>query len=423
MFYYAYINESGIVEMVLSLPSEITNPSYILIDTNDQTLVGKWYNSETGDFEEITAWYYAQINEKDIVITVFETPSQIEQDNLIRILSLDEGLIGKWYNRELGVFVDAPIRILADLSSSKINYKNQDIWLDTVVDSKANASDVYTKTEADTKFALKGEVSSVTGSNGKSAYELAVENGYVGTLAQWLLSLQGEKGEKGEQGIQGLQGIQGVQGEQGIQGPKGDNGLNGKSCYEIAVSHGFAGTEADFVTAMKGDKGDKGDVGPQGPKGDTGEQGPRGYTGSTGPQGPAGQDFSGALASDILRLNGTQALFKTSTMMTLATNNLATQIAGNAIYSSKAISVSSDIALKDNISNSDVEKALNLIKNLRIVDYNYKDTPNVKRVGVIAQEVEKIAPEFVSKNPDGYKTVNMTELIFPLILAVQTLLK
>lgn len=110
-------------------------------------------------------------------------------------------------------------------------------------------------------------------------------------------------------------------------------------------------------------------------------------------------------------------------MMTLATNNLATQIAGSAIYSSKAISVSSDIALKDNISNSDVEKALNLIKNLRIVDYNYKDTPNVKRVGVIAQEVEKIAPEFVSKNPDGYKTVNMTELIFPLILAVQTLLK
>jgi hypothetical protein len=78
MFYYAYINESGIVEMVLSLPSEITSPSYILIDTNDQTLVGKWYNSETGDFEEITAWYYAQINEKDIVITVFETPSQIE---------------------------------------------------------------------------------------------------------------------------------------------------------------------------------------------------------------------------------------------------------------------------------------------------------------------------------------------------------
>lgn len=36
--------------------------------------------------------------------------------------------------------------------------------------------------------------------NGLSAYELAVKNGYQGTVSEWLSSLKGEKGEKGEKG-------------------------------------------------------------------------------------------------------------------------------------------------------------------------------------------------------------------------------
>lgn len=76
---------------------------------------------------------------------------------------------------------------------------------------------------------------------GKSAYELAVENGFVGTESDWLASLkgsqgpqgeqgiQGERGEKGEPGEQGPQGIQGVQGPQGIQGPQGEKGETGSA--------------------------------------------------------------------------------------------------------------------------------------------------------------------------------------------------
>lgn len=67
--------------------------------------------------------------------------------------------------------------------------------------------------------------------DGKSAYELAVENGYEGTEAEWLLSLvgpQGEKGEKGDQGIQGIEGAQGPQGEQGPQGVQGPQGIQGE---------------------------------------------------------------------------------------------------------------------------------------------------------------------------------------------------
>lgn len=44
------------------------------------------------------------------------------------------------------------------------------------------------------------------GAPGLSAYQLAVSEGYVGTMAEWLASLEGEQGEKGEQGLPGLAG-------------------------------------------------------------------------------------------------------------------------------------------------------------------------------------------------------------------------
>lgn len=78
-----------------------------------------------------------------------------------------------------------------------------------------------------------------TGTPGKSAYEVAVEQGFSGTVTQWLASLVG---------AQGPQGVQGATGATGAQGPAGATGATGA----------------------------------QGPKGDTGDAGP------TGPQGPAG---------------------------------------------------------------------------------------------------------------------------------------
>ena len=55
------------------------------------------------------------------------------------------------------------------------------------------------------------------------------------------------------------------------------------SAYGIAVSHGYAGTEAEWLASLKGDKGDTGATGPQGPRGEKGD------TGATGPQGPKGE--------------------------------------------------------------------------------------------------------------------------------------
>jgi len=60
-----------------------------------------------------------------------------------------------------------------------------------------------------------------TGEDGKSAYEIAVENGFVGTEVEWLESLIGPQGPQGEQGIQGEQGPQGEQGLPGEGVPPG----------------------------------------------------------------------------------------------------------------------------------------------------------------------------------------------------------
>lgn len=56
---------------------------------------------------------------------------------------------------------------------------------------------------------------------GKTPYDLAKEEGFEGTLEEWLESLKGPKGDKGEQGDKGDKGDSG---EQGPQGEKGDPG-------------------------------------------------------------------------------------------------------------------------------------------------------------------------------------------------------
>ena len=45
----------------------------------------------------------------------------------------------------------------------------------------------------------KDGVDGVAGTDGKSAYDLAVEAGFIGTPAQWLASLKGEDGISGSQ--------------------------------------------------------------------------------------------------------------------------------------------------------------------------------------------------------------------------------
>ncbi len=127
------------------------------------------------------------------------------------------------------------------------------------------------------------------GVDGKSAYELAVENGFAGTEKEWLDSLKGEQGIQGAQGIQGDPGVmgaqgpkgeQGLQGEQGIQGVQGIQGFtgNGIQSIEKTAVNGLVdtytvtftnGNTASF-TVTNGEKGEQGIQGIQGIRGETG---------------------------------------------------------------------------------------------------------------------------------------------------------
>ncbi|MEE1397633.1 hypothetical protein [Ruminococcus sp.] len=77
-----------------------------------------------------------------------------------------------------------------------------------------------------------------TGANGKdgrSAYEIAIENGFVGTVAEWLESLKGRdgkdglSGKNGKDGEDGLPGKDGTNGKDGLPGKDGRDGKDGVS--------------------------------------------------------------------------------------------------------------------------------------------------------------------------------------------------
>ena len=66
------------------------------------------------------------------------------------------------------------------------------------------------------------------GKDGRSAYEIAIENGFVGTAAEWLESLKGRDGKDGLPGKDGKDGADGFPGKDGTNGKDGKDGRDGK---------------------------------------------------------------------------------------------------------------------------------------------------------------------------------------------------
>lgn len=56
-----------------------------------------------------------------------------------------------------------------------------------------------------------------------------------------------------------------------LEGAGAVKGQDGKSAYQIWLDEGNIGSEQDFLNNLKGEKGDKGEVGPVGPKGEAGK--------------------------------------------------------------------------------------------------------------------------------------------------------
>ncbi|MFD9146197.1 hypothetical protein ACFWDF_02840, partial [Streptomyces diastaticus] len=75
---------------------------------------------------------------------------------------------------------------------------------------------------------------------GDSAYEVAVAEGFEGTVEQWLATLVGPRGE---------------------QGDRGETGAPGANVYEVAVAEGFEGTVEQWLATLVGPRGEQGDRG------------------------------------------------------------------------------------------------------------------------------------------------------------------
>lgn len=65
----------------------------------------------------------------------------------------------------------------------------------------------------------------IDGKDGLSAYEIAKENGFVGTISEWLESLKGADGQPGKDGVDGKNGIDGKDGRDGADGRDGVDGV------------------------------------------------------------------------------------------------------------------------------------------------------------------------------------------------------
>ena len=69
---------------------------------------------------------------------------------------------------------------------------------------------------------------------------------YSDFTAEQLAALKGDKGDKGDTGA------------------TGESGADGKSAYQIALDNGFVGSQSEWLASLKGDKGDKGEKGTDG---------------------------------------------------------------------------------------------------------------------------------------------------------------
>ena len=128
---------------------------------------------------------------------------------------------------------------------------------------------------------------------GKSAYAIAVSHGFKGTEQEWLDSL---RGPQGPQSVQGPPGIQGPPGPPGVPGTPGKDGK--PFTYDMFTS--------EQLEALKGPRGEQG---PPGPKGE-----PFKYSDFTqdqlnalkGPKGDKGEPFrySDFTAEQLLALRG-----------------------------------------------------------------------------------------------------------------------
>ena len=89
-------------------------------------------------------------------------------------------------------------------------------------------------------------------------------------------------------------------------------------------------------------------------------------------------------------------------------------------YGATSWTANSDIRLKD--VNGNIENAVDKLKTLNAINYSWKsDETKKQNLGLIAQEVEKVFPQVIDENKNGYFGVRYADLVPVLVKAIQEL--
>lgn len=168
----------------------------------------------------------------------------------------------------------------------------QFVMIDTGDVENEEDSRLYLK--GDTEWKFISDLSGAQGIQGLSAYQVAVQHGFEGTEAEWLISLKGEKGETGPKGDKGdtgsglnLKGELDSETELPQEGVSGDAWLISGNLYVYVGENGNVESNPKWSNVGS----IQGPAGPTGPKGEQGEPGPKGEPGANGApgvQGPKG---------------------------------------------------------------------------------------------------------------------------------------
>ena len=242
-----------------------------------------------GSFVNLNETY--DINAVDLNLT----DESIEALNIceyVNVTSIPHGISGNYLLNKAEIYLADPQQNVFHLGAkrktlSDINVMGNSKEVVVPKDLSAFNNDSNFTSEDQVQTIVKTAIEALPEpEDGKSAYDIAVDNGFVGSETKWLESLHGADGEKGDKGDPGQQGIQGEKGDPGADGKDGTNGSDGAkgadgkdgvspSATVKQTDEGAVITVVDAfgeTTAMlyNGEKGDPGAVGKDGVDGKDG---------------------------------------------------------------------------------------------------------------------------------------------------------
>ena len=214
----------------------------------------------------------------------------------------------------------------------------------------------------------------------------------------------GSYGSTGDRGHVGAQGAQGGRGDTGSYGSTGDRGHVG--------AQGAQGGRGD--TGSYGSTGDRGHVGAQG------AQGTRGAIGATGEIVTIGKTNNNSEKTYVIsHTDGT------SEAVSFAQNewyrNIDVYIQNGAVHAQNGFYQDSDIRLKN--FGDDININFNDLASIPKKHFEWKDDKYGvgQQIGTSAQALLRVYPELVTRNDDGYYTVNYAGLSIVALAAIDRL--